>query len=124
MAIINLTNVFDIINNVKTNLFYEDDFVMKFYNANTLILQIDSGFYISKDPEMDVTSPTYQEGYKEFYSCTIADVEDTNDLTPIIKKTTHVIVGNDTVSDKYTVEQYIRPRTTGTKYHKLRLAPA
>ena len=124
MAIINLTNVFGIVNDLKTRLFFEEEYTLKFYNGNTLLLEVENGFYVGKDPIMDVTSPTYQEGYKEFYYCTIAALDETVDLNPIVKKTTHIRVGDGITGNNYTVEQYIRPTSTGTRLHRLRLSPS
>lgn len=123
MAVIDLTNVLGIVQDVKTRLFYEDDYTIKFMDGNTVLLEVEEGFYLAKDPIMDVTSPTYVEGYKEFYSCNITNLDESVDLGDIIKRSSFVSIGNDSKREQYEVDEYIRPHGTGTKIHRMRVHP-
>ncbi len=95
MAIINLTDVKSTINDVKRNLFLEDDLTLKFINVSTVLLEVSEGWYLDKNPQRELSSP-------EFYQISVV----AEGLDKIIPKTISVKVGQV----EYSVFEYSRPR--------------
>lgn len=110
MALINLTNVKITLNDVKRNLFLEDNLTIKFLNISKVLLELESGWYIDKNPERDSASP-------EFFKISIA-AEDL-ELDKVIPLTTSIKIG----TDEYGSFQYDRPRGA-TKEWILKVYPA
>lgn len=102
MAKINLTSVHELINNIKTELFYEDDVTLKLFNTkNEFLLELESGFYIQKEPTSNLATGA------EYFECSIVDnQEDEINLDKILDMTQRVEFGND----KYSKLTHFRPR--------------
>lgn len=101
MGLIDLTNVKSIVNDLKTNLYLEDDLTVKFVNVGKILLEITSGWYLDKNPERELGSP-------EFHLLSVVDVEESYNLDKIIPLSTSVKIG----SIEYTNNSY--SRSTGS----------
>lgn len=98
MALLDLTNVKSTLNDVKKNLYLDEDLTIKFLNTSKVILEVSSGWYIDKNPQKELSSP-------EFYQISIVD-SDIN-LDKIIPRTTSIKIGDV----EYASFEYTRPRT-------------
>lgn len=98
MGLIDLTSVKSVINDVKKNLYLDEGLTIKFLNTSKVILEIESGWYIDKNPQRELSSP-------EFYQISIV-AEDIN-LDKIIPRTTSIKIGDV----EYASFEYTRPRS-------------
>lgn len=107
---INLTRVYERVNNVKRNLFYDKTTTARFYLGNKLLFETSNGFYVRK------TASTNLALGIEFFEASISIADDTVDLEKIIPVCNAITFG----SNKYALTQYFRPRDA-TKKWNLRL---
>lgn len=98
MAILNLTDVKQQINDVKRNLFFEDGLTVKFVNISKVLLELENGWYLDKNPQRELGSP-------EFYQLSITSTDEL-DLGRIIPLSTSIKIGDV----EYTASEYTRPR--------------
>ena len=115
---LNLTSVFNVINDIKRNLFFEEDITFKFMRQNTLILELSSGWFIQKEPTSSIADKALSstKGFEEYFECSIAIDDEDIDLDAVIAASTSAIVGED----KYAIKASVRPRPA-TKKWNLRL---
>ena len=115
---LNLTSVFNIVNNVKRNLFFESDITMKFMRQNSVLLELETGWFMQKEPTSSIADKALSstKGFEEFFECSVAVDDDSIDLDVVMLATTSVVVGED----KYALKAYVRPRPA-TKKWNLRL---
>ena len=109
-----LTNVFQNINNIKRNLFYNDQ-TLKFMKQNTLLLELEEGFFIQKEPTSSISDKALSSGTgkEEFFECSVALDDENIDLVQIIKLSTEVLVGNK----KFKISGYVKPRAATQKWN-------
>lgn len=116
---LDLTTVFENLNDIKRNLFYNEGLTLRFMNRNTLLLEIDHGWYMQKDPSSSIADKAFSGGSvgtEEFFECSIAlDDEDIN-LETIISLSTSIEIGEE----KFVAKGYVKPRQA-TKKWNLRL---
>lgn len=118
MALLELTSVYENINNIKRNLFFDETLTLKFKRQNTTLLEIETGWYVQKEPTSSINDKVLGSpaGYEEFFECSIAIDDEDLDLESIIKLSDSVEIGNE----KFVTKQYIKPRAA-TKKWNLRL---
>ena len=118
MAIINLTNVYENINNIKRNIFYDDGITLRFMSRNTLLLELESGWFMQTAPTSSIADKAFSSGSgkEEFFECSVALDDESIDLENIIKLSTEVVINNE----KFKISGYVKPRIA-TKKWNLRL---
>ena len=98
MALIDLTDVRGLINDVKRNLYLDDSATVKFISVSTVLLEVTEKWYLDKNPVADLAE-------QEYHLLSIAD-NGSFDLDSIIPMTTSIKVGDL----EYSSYQYNRSR--------------
>ncbi len=107
---LNLTKVYEKVNNVKRNLFYKEGTFATFMLNSKILLEVENGFHIRRNPSSNLTLGI------EYFEGSISTTDSTIDLEKIIPISNIVVFGNN----KYALTQYTRPRDE-TLLWKLRL---
>lgn len=98
---INLTNVKHNLNNIKRNLFFEKNAVITFYDVNTPLGSLDSGWYCQKWTTSNLAIGA------EYFELSVADLQsDSVNLEKIIPRASQV----EFLGERYKIAQYFRPR--------------
>ena len=115
-----LTSVFENLNNIKRNLFYVEGVTLRFMNRNALLLDLEDGWYLRKYSTSSIGDKSISSsvGTEEFFECSVAIEDENIDLEAIIKLSSNVEIGNY----KYKISAYSKPnKNLATQKWNLRL---
>lgn len=118
MAILELTGLFENLNNIKHRLYYDEDVTLKFIRKNDVLLELDRGWFMQTAPTSSIADKSISSGvgFEEYFECSVSIEDEDIDLATIIELTTVVEIGEE----KYAIKQYAKPRIS-TKKWNLRL---
>lgn len=94
MALINLTEIKGLVNDVKKSLYLDETAIIKFIAVNKVILQLEDGWYLDKNPVAEFSDIEYH----------VLSIATTINLDEIIPMTTSIKIG----STEYFVQNYMR----------------
>ena len=109
---LDLTKVRRRLNNVKRNLYYGEDVTLRFYDVNTLVLELEENWFMSVGATSNLAIGA------EYFELAVAESDDDDDikLEDIIPMASAIEIAGE----RYKIVQYERPRAL-TRQWSLRL---
>lgn len=103
---LNLTNIFALVNDIKTRIFYGENESLKLMRINEVLLEITDGFYIR--PRITSNMATGSE----YLEASVADIDDSVDLEKLLSIATEFRLRNN----RYKIVGYERPRSETNRW--------